>query len=173
MDAMEKAQRIENWLQQNGSVQVMVAEFMAKNPPVTVQEFLATNDCGNKPETGLEGILTQEGLWYDLRGSHSMMLNALAARDLNTTIEDYIKSVPKVCYTAMTAYAMKITGAMSVHNGVQQYANDMTPAQRKALDEFATAGLITVKPEPVRIPPRMKVQFVKLVQRQRQVLAAN
>lgn len=32
MDAMEKAQRIENWLQQNGSVQVMVAEFMAKNP---------------------------------------------------------------------------------------------------------------------------------------------
>ena len=102
-----------------------------------------------------------------------MMLNALAARDLNTTIEDYIKSVPKVCYTAMTAYAMKITGAMSVHNGVQQYANDMTPAQRKALDEFATAGLITVKPEPVRIPPRMKVQFVKLVQRQRQVLAAN
>ena len=173
MDAMEKSQRIENWLKENGSVQVAVSEYMAANPPMSVSRFLATNDCSNQPETGLEGILLPNGLYYDLRGSHSMMMNVLAAQTLDTTIENYMKSVPKVCYTAMTAYAMKITGAVMLHNNVQQYADELTQAQKDALLQLESANKLVVNLQPVRMPARIKVHYPKLVERQQAVLAAN
>jgi hypothetical protein len=170
METQEKAAQIENWLKSNGEVQGMVADYLAQNPAVSIPHLLATEDCLHIARDGFEGVLTRDGKWYSLKGSHSLMMNWLAADTLGTTVAAYLKSVPRVCYTSMNEYAMRITHAMTVRPERQEFATTVTTEQSVALEQLADAGLITLNVCQVRQSARIKTQFTKLIHRQMDAL---
>jgi hypothetical protein len=173
MNISEKEARIENWLNANGEVQLAVAERLATKRPISVPHMLATEKCPVTAIDGFEGVLTRDGLFYPLIGSHSLMLNWMAAEELGTDVATYLKSVPAACYTAMTEYALKITHAITVRPGVQQYAENITAEQATALEQLADAELITINARQVRLSPRLKTSFTKLVHRQIETLISR
>ena len=172
MNLIEKSNQIDHWLKTNDQMQAIVSNYMMKTHPQPVSVF-DKNSHFTVPN-GFEGILTQDGLWYPLKGSHSLMLNYLAAQQLHASVSSYIKSLPAVCYTSMSAYALRITNVIEIRSDVQHGAmQEPNRLQQAALQRLDRLGLIHYHYEQIQLPARLKVQFNKLLERQESVLAAS
>ena len=67
-----------------------------------------------------EGIIDEDGSWYDLRGSHQTALEGLCAEKLSISIEELRKRTPPQYYSNYDYYLLGLSHSIAVRFGFSQ-----------------------------------------------------
>lgn len=119
-----------------------IEEMIIQNAePMSVEKFiLLAHDRGWRQYC--ECVIDKNGLVYDLRGGHSQMLSALAAREMGVTAKEYYNTVPKEYWLDMGYYSRKISGALSVRFEATVGAYAPNEKQKETISQLVEAGLV-------------------------------